>query len=89
MTIKYFFYSVKVSIYFNCCRFFYNMHFSCIGVVNIADGENVKIFHCTFDHNTLLNEKNLINVMSVSNTIIKHCYFYDNNVMALHAFCSI
>ena len=88
LTITYFFYSVNVSVYFNSCRFFYNMHFRVKEVVKITDGENVKIFHCSFDHNILLNGKNLINVMSISNTIIKHCYFYDNNVMVLHALYS-
>ena len=88
LAIKYFYYSVNVSVYFNCCRFYNNMHFNSKGVVSIADGKNVNIFHCSFDHNILINQENVLNIMSISNVIIKHCYFYDNNAMALHAFRS-
>ena len=88
---KYLFYSVNVSVHFNCCQFYYNTNLNCEGFIRISHVEFAGIFHCNFinNHNILLlNSKELIQVINVSNTTIKHCYFYSNNLMVLYAFNS-
>ena len=86
---KYLFYSVNVSVHFNCCQFYYNIYLNYEGFIRITHGEIARIFHCNFNHNVLsLHSKEefaIIQVINVSDTTVKHCYFYSNNLMVLYA----
>ena len=87
---KFLFYSVNVSVHFNCCEFYYNIYLNSKGFIRITHGEITEFFHCSFNHNvinTLLISKDpsIIQVINVSNATLKHCYFYNNNLKVLYA----
>ena len=88
LTFTHLFHFINISIYFNYCQFLYNRDLKCQGLIRIDNGENVRIFQCTFNHNIFVLSKNLIEVNNILNTTIKHSYFFGNNMQTLALFNS-
>ena len=88
LTFTHLFHFINISIYFSYCQFLYNRDLKCQGLIRIDNGENVRIFQCTFNHNIFVLSKNLIEVNNILNTTIKHCYFFGNNMQILAVFNS-